>query len=132
MTPGEEKMRVLIVDDSAVVRERVTTLLSEVESVEVVGHAETVREARTSVETLHPDVVILDIRLMDGSGIDVLTYIKQHRPELKVIMLTNYPYPQYRKKCLEAGAEFFFDKSREFDQIAAVVRSWARRSSPKA
>lgn len=125
-------MRVLIVDDSALVRERVTALLSEVETVEVVGHAETVREATTSVEELHPDVVILDIRLIDGSGIDVLTYIKQHQPELKVIMLTNYPYPQYRKRCLEAGAEFFFDKSTEFEQIAAVVRSWARRSSPEA
>lgn len=132
MTPCEGKMRVLIVDDSAVVRERVTTLLSEVESVEVVGHAETVREATTSLEALRPHVVILDIRLTDGSGIDVLTYIKQHRPELKVIMLTNYPYPQYRKKCLEAGAEFFFDKSTEFDQIATVVRSWAGGSSPEA
>jgi len=132
MATCEENMRVLIVDDSAVVRERVTALLSEVESVEVVGHAETVREATASLEALHPDVVILDIRLIDGSGIDVLTYIKQHRPELKVIILTNYPYPPYRKKCLEAGAEFFFDKSTEFDQIAAIVRSWARRSSPEA
>lgn len=119
-------MRVLIVDDSAVVRDRVTAMLSDLESVEVVGHAGTVSEATASVQALNPDVVILDIRLMDGSGIDVLTYIKQYRPELKVIMLTNYPYPQYRKKCLDAGADFFLDKSTEFDQIAAVCRSWTR------
>jgi DNA-binding NarL/FixJ family response regulator len=121
-------MRVLIVDDSAVVRERLTTLLSEVETVEVVGHAETVHEATTSLHRLNPDAVILDIRLADGSGIDVLTYIQQHRPTLKVIMLTNYPYPQYRQKCLEAGADFFFDKSTEFDQVAQVFRSWVERS----
>ncbi len=121
-------MRVLIVDDSAVVRERLTTLLSEVETVEVVGHAETIHEATTSLQQLNPDAVILDIRLADGSGIDVLTYIQQHRPTLKVIMLTNYPYPQYQQKCLEAGADFFFDKSTEFDQVAQVFRSWVERS----
>jgi DNA-binding NarL/FixJ family response regulator len=62
-------------------------------------------------------VVILDIRFPDGSGIDVLQAIKQDQPAPMVIILTNYPYSGYRQRCLNAGADFFLDKSTEFDQI---------------
>ena len=68
-----------------------------------------------------PDVVILDIRMPDGSGIDVLQTIKQGEPAPAVIVLTNYPYPAYRQKCLQAGADFFLDKSTEFDQIPELI-----------
>ena len=74
--------------------------------------------------------MILDIRLLGGSGIDVLRTLKQEKPSPHVIMLTNYPYPQYREKCLEAGADFFFDKSREFHQVTEVLQQLVRKRSP--
>ena len=115
-------IRVLIVDDSALIRERLKTMLSEIAGVEIVGQAEDKMEAIASNERLHPDVVILDIRLPRGDGIEVLQHIKRDTPSVIVIMLTNYSYPQYRQKCLKAGADFFFDKSTEFDKVIAVLQ----------
>jgi DNA-binding NarL/FixJ family response regulator len=115
------RIKVFIVDDSLIVRERLTTMLVELAGVEVVGQAEDVATAISAIGQLRPDVVILDIRMPGGSGIDVLRQIKQARPELMVIILTNYPYPGYRQRCLQAGANFFLDKSAEFDQIPVLV-----------
>jgi DNA-binding response OmpR family regulator len=70
---------------------------------------------------LKPDVAILDICLAKGSGIQVLETVKSNGPSPVVIMLTAFPYPQYRTKCLEAGADYFFDKLTEFEQVAEVV-----------
>lgn len=117
---------VFIADDSLVVRERLTTLLNELEGIEIVGQAETVADAITAIRQLKPAVVILDIRMPGGSGIDVLRSIKQDEPATVVIVLTNYPYPAYRKQSLAAGADFFFDKSTEFDQIAKVLEQLKR------
>jgi len=114
-------MRVFIVDDSDLLRQRLGAMLSQMQGIEVVGEARDALEATKLILNLKPDVVILDIRMPAGSGIDVLENIKRVRPAPKVIMLTNYPYPQYRKKAEDAGAEFFFDKATEFDKVAEAV-----------
>jgi YesN/AraC family two-component response regulator len=92
-------------------------MLEELAGIEVVGQAENVAEAISAIRILQPDAVILDIRMPGGIGIDVLENIKQDDSAVLVIVLTNYPYPVYRQKCLQAGADFFLDKSIEFDQI---------------
>lgn len=116
-------MRVFVVDDSDIVRERLATMLSELtEKIELIGQAQDPLEATESIRKLKPDLVILDIRLRGGSGIDVLREIKKDEPAPIVMILTNYPYPQYRKKCKNAGADFFFDKSTEFDKASEVVQ----------
>jgi DNA-binding NarL/FixJ family response regulator len=56
-----------------------------------------------------------------GSGISVLEEVKRRGKSPVVIMLTNYPYPQYRKKCMDAGADYFFDKSNEFHKVTEVL-----------
>ena len=71
-------------------------------------------------------MVILDIRMPGGSGIDVLKRVKQGEVTPMVIILTNYPYPGYRQKCLQAGADFFLDKSTEFDQIPKLFEQLKR------
>ena len=111
------KIKVFIADDSLIVREHLVTMLDELVGVEIVGQAENVAEAIGGIRNVQPDVVILDIRMPDGSGIDVLQNIKQGGAAPMVIILTNYPYPGYRQRCLNAGADFFLDKSTEFDQI---------------
>ena len=114
-------MKVLIADDSALVRERLMTMLSELNGIEIISEARDGQEALDTIQTLCPDVVILDIRMPKGNGIDVLKYIDKNKPSCMVIMLTNYPYPQYREACMEAGADFFFDKSTQFDMIPKVL-----------
>lgn len=96
-------------------------MLDELAGIEIVGQAGTVTEAISAIRNLQPDVVILDIGMPGGRGIDVLENLKQNDSALLVIVLTNYPYPSYRQKCLQAGADFFLDKSTEFDQIPDLL-----------
>ena len=114
-------MRILIADDSAVVRARLISLLADLRGIEVVGQAEDAIEARNLAEKLRPDVAILDLRMPKGSGADVLYDIKKLHPTPKVIMLTNYPHPENRKKCMDGGADYFFDKSNEFQKVVSVL-----------
>jgi DNA-binding NarL/FixJ family response regulator len=123
---SNHKIKVLVVDDSLIVREHLVTMLDELAGIEVVGQAENVAEAISAIRILQPDVVILDIRMPGGSGIDVLQTIKQDEVAPMVIILTNYPYPAYRQKCLQAGADFFLDKSTEFDQIPELFERFER------
>ena len=120
------KVNVFIADDSLIVREHLVTMLEELAGIEIVGQAENVAEAISAIRILKPDAVILDIRMPGGSGIDVLQNIKQDDSAVLVIVLTNYPYPVYRQKCLQAGADFFLDKSTEFDQIPELFERFKR------
>jgi DNA-binding NarL/FixJ family response regulator len=122
-------MKILIADDSSVVRERLKILLTDVQGIEVVGQAEDALEARDLVEKLRPDVAILDLRMPKGSGADVLLDIKKLNPTPMVIMLTNYPHPENRKKCMERGADYFFDKSTEFQKVLSVLKVMRRGSA---
>jgi len=123
---ADQKIKVFIADDSLIVREHLVTMLDELDGIEIVGQAENVTEAIDAIQRLRPDVVILDIHMPGGSGIDVLETIKQDRAAPIVIILTNYPYPGYRQKCLRAGADFFLDKSTEFDQIPKLFEQFKR------
>jgi DNA-binding NarL/FixJ family response regulator len=115
-------MKILIVDDSVELRQRLVKMLSELPEIKVIGQAKDTAEAIESISSLRPDSVILDIRMPVGSGIDVLKKIKRDYPSVRVIMCTNYPTAQYRKRCLDLGADYFFDKSAEFENIARIIR----------
>ena len=114
-------MRVFIAEDSPKVVERLTDLLEQVGELEVIGHAADVREAAECIRRLRPDVVILDVRMTNGNGIDVLKTIKITRPETKVIIFSNFSDAQYRKRLLDTGADAFLDKSSDFNQIPGIV-----------
>jgi len=115
-------MRLFIADDSEILRFRLIEMLSEIKEIEIVGQTGYAQEAIESVKKLIPDVVILDLRLPDGNGINVLKTIKKRNAFTKVIIFTNYPYFQYRKRCLDAGAEFFFYKATEFEELIEVLK----------
>jgi len=117
-------IRVFIVDDSPIVRDRLVDMLAELEGVAVVGQAAEAAEATRLIRELRPDAVVLDIRLASGNGIDVLRTIKKERPDVLVIMLTLYPDLQYRESCMKAGASFFLDKSTGFEKIPEALKTW--------
>ena len=114
-------MKVLIVDDSKIVCNGLREMLINIANLVVVGEAHNADEAVKAISELKPDVVILDIRLPGPSGIEVLKDIRGKKLPIRVIMLTNYPYPQYRKKCEELGADYFFDKVTEIEKVTEVI-----------
>ena len=114
-------LTVYIVDDSEMMRERLTESVADIAEVEIVGQSGDPLEALDSIRKSHPDVVILDIRLPGRSGIDVLKDIKKESPAPIVIMITNYPYRQYRQGCMAAGADYFFSKTDEFEMIRETL-----------
>ncbi len=114
---GMEPLRIFIADDSAIVCSRLLTLLADVDAANVIGFAQTAADAYDKIRSLRPDVVLLDIRMPGGSGIDALQRIKRDFPRILIMMFTNYPYAQYSELCKAAGADFFFDKSSEFHRI---------------
>jgi DNA-binding NarL/FixJ family response regulator len=119
-------MKVFIVDDSKIVCEGLQQMLTNIADVEIVGQAHNAQDAIASISESKPDVVMLDIRLPGLSGIDVLKDIRAKKLPIRVIMLTNYPYPQYRKKCEELGADYFFDKVTEIEEIPKVIAELAK------
>jgi DNA-binding NarL/FixJ family response regulator len=116
-------MKVLIVDDSKIVCAGLRKLLSNIIDVNIVGQAHNAPEAITAISEFEPDVVVLDIRLPGQSGIDVLRDIRDKKLPIRVMMLTNYPYPQYRKKCEELGADYFLDKVTEIEKVPDIIKA---------
>jgi DNA-binding NarL/FixJ family response regulator len=114
--------RIYIVDDSVKLRKRLYELLSDVDNVQVIGQAGNADQALDDIRVLKPDTVLLDIRLPGKNGIQLLGEIKEWQPEITVIMMTNYDYPQYRHKSFRAGADHFFNKNREFESIIDVLK----------
>jgi DNA-binding NarL/FixJ family response regulator len=121
-------LRLFIADDSLVIRARLVILLADLVGVELVGQAGNGAEVISAIQRLKPDVVILDIHMPGNSGFEVLQNIKQGQAAPMVIILTNSPYSVYRQKCLQAGADFFLDKSTEFDQIPELLEQYKRSS----
>jgi DNA-binding NarL/FixJ family response regulator len=115
-------MRLFIADDSEILRVRLIDMLSEIEGIEIIGQAQESLDAIKSIQELNPHVVILDIRMPRINGIKVLEAIKKDDESPTVIIFTNYPYPQYRKRCMDLGADFFFDKSTEFEKLFDTVK----------
>jgi DNA-binding NarL/FixJ family response regulator len=121
-------MRVFLVDDSLLVRVRLAKMLQDLWQVEKVIEAGTVAEAQGLLPDSNADVVIVDMRLPDGDGLEVLRAAKRMQPTPAVIVLTNYAYDQLRATCLEAGADEFLDKRTEFERLPAIVTELGRRA----
>lgn len=119
---GLKRLSVAIVDDSLPLQKRLAALIPQDGSAEVIAFASTVFDAIQLVWDRSPDVVVLDFQLKEGTALDVLEGIQDKVPQPVVIVLTNYPEPIYRSKCLEAGASRFLDKSTEFDKLTQAIR----------
>jgi DNA-binding NarL/FixJ family response regulator len=117
---GPRNITVFVADDSIVLRERLLEMLCEIPGVEVLGCAEDGLHAINSIRQLKPDAVVLDIQMPRGTGLDVLKNVKRDGAGPMVIVFTNFPYAQYRKRALEYGADFFFDKSTEFELLRGL------------
>lgn len=114
-------MKVVIADDSKILRERLTEMATEISGINVVGQAATGFETIDQIEKFRPDAVLLDIRMPFGNGLDVLKNIKNKAYAPVVIVLTNFPLPQYQELCRKSGADYIFDKSNDFEKIFGLL-----------
>jgi DNA-binding NarL/FixJ family response regulator len=126
------KLRIFIADDSSMVRERLANFIAELENAELIGQAADVPSALNTLSRLAPDLVILDIRMPGGTGIQVLEQLKRSPSPPVVIMLTAFATDQYRQKCLALGADYFFDKSTEINLAFETIEHLAhqKRQNP--
>jgi DNA-binding NarL/FixJ family response regulator len=114
-------MRIFLVEDSEQIRERLVELIQAVGGHTVVGEADNFDDAVSGIRHSRPDVAIFDIKLARGNGIDALARAKKEMPTLRGIVLSNYATPQHVRASAEAGAEYFLDKSAEFEKIGDIL-----------
>ncbi len=120
--PG--KIRVFIVEDSTIFVQAIMNLIGEIEGIEVVGSAGDAGQAKEGILRLNPDVVILDIQIAGGSGLDVLKDIKSRSCNAAIaIVYSSEAEPGYRRACVKLGADFVFDKSQDYEALFEVLRS---------
>ena len=114
-------LRVLLVEDSARIAERLRDLLENEAGAEVVSVVTDEKSAIEAARSSRVDVMILDLQLRTGTGFGVLRALGKHRPA--TIIMTNYALPQYRAKALELGVEHFLDKSSDFERLPEILAS---------
>jgi two-component system OmpR family response regulator len=124
-------LRVLLVEDSTLLAERLSELISALPDVELIDSVQTESEALIQVNTARPDVLILDLHLRSGSGFGLLRSLAGNtsvaRP--KIIILTNFGLPEYRRQAESFGVEAFLDKSRDYFQLPELLRHFANERS---
>jgi DNA-binding NarL/FixJ family response regulator len=125
MTPVPAKkyklMKIIIADDSSLWRDRIKSLLESINNVHVEGEAENGVEALQLIRKIEPDLAILDIRMPELNGIEVLKKIREMGLQTKVCILTNYPYKQYKERCIAAGTDYFIDKNLDIQQLLDII-----------
>ena len=112
---------VFIVDDSISIRSRLAEMLRGMADVSVIGEAATAPDAVDGILAKRPETVLLDLNLSGRSGIEVLRTVHKQAPEIVFVVLTNHSEPQYRRACTLAGAQYFLDKSTEFQRVREVI-----------
>lgn len=114
-------MKVLIADDSALIRERLQDMLEIYPQVELVGSLKNGIETLKALRTLTPDLAIVDIKMPGISGLEVLTEIRKEDKSIKFIILTLYPSDYYQQIAMEGGADYFFSKVEDFEKMSVIV-----------
>jgi len=114
-------MKIVIADDSSLLRDRIRSLLNGLKEKLVIYEAENGVETLKLIKDKKPDLAILDIRMPEMNGIEVLKKIRELKMKTKICILSNYPYPQYKKKCFEVGADYFLSKTEEFEDIKIII-----------
>lgn len=125
----EQRMRMLVVDDHEVVRQGLVALLDRREEFEVVAQAGTVSEAVAAAARFEPDLVIMDVRLPDGSGIEACREIRAARPATRVVMLTSYPDEEAVLSAIIAGASGYLLKQIRGRDLVSALESVGRGES---
>jgi DNA-binding NarL/FixJ family response regulator len=127
MTESHFPVSVFIADDSAIIRDRVAATLGA-HAMNIVGQADSPQACIDGILCAHPDVVVLDVRLEGGTGLQVLRAVRRLEPGIGFVVFSNNADPAYRKRYLGEGAQCFLDKSTELDQLVTAVENSFHRT----
>jgi DNA-binding NarL/FixJ family response regulator len=119
----------VLVEDSILMRAHLASSLSAINGIGVIRQAGDVPAGLRLLECVKADVLILDVELPGQSGLDLLKIVRRRDPAVTIIMLTNHDHPKLRQKCEELGANFFFNKLTEFEQVAQTCRDLTARQA---
>ena len=118
-------LRVFLVEDSPHVRDLLLDYLNEPGEVEIVGYADTEIDSVAAILADPVDVVIVDLRLREGTGMAVIEKLRHANlnPQPKIIVFTNHPFPEIRARAMQMGADYFFDKSADYDSVRTTLQA---------
>ena len=125
MSSSATPVKVFLADDSPLICDRVATILSSA-GMSVVGRSDTPQGCFSGILATQPDVVVLDVQLEGGAGLEVMRTVRLAAPEVAFIVFSNNSGPAYRKRYLHEGALEFVDKSTEFALLAPAVARAAK------
>jgi DNA-binding NarL/FixJ family response regulator len=128
--PSVPTLKLLLVEDSRVLADRLVELIDQTASVELVAHVDNERDATALLRDHAVDIVILDLQLRQGTGLGVLKSLNPIGPRPRVIVLTNFDLPAYRREATELGADYFLDKSREYHRVPEILETLAASAHP--
>lgn len=121
-SPSLPVLRVFLVEDTISIRKRVAARFAAIEGVQVVGEAEEPGPALVGIGSTDTDVVVMDLHLTGGTGMELLRGLAQSRPPVITIVLTNHSGNGFRQACLANGAQYFFDKTSEFELACHTIK----------
>ncbi len=129
VTIAPHSVRVMLAEDSEIIRDRLVEMLKDASGIDLVGVACDAPEASALFFAVRPAAAILDIQMPSGSGIRVLEEIKRTDRSCVVVILTSFAFPELRQRCLDSGADFFLDKATEFERILDVLDDMGTRGA---
>lgn len=127
--PSRTTLNVFLVEDAEPIRRRIAQLLGDIADVRIVGEAEDEDTALTAIRRLAPDVAVIDLRLAAGTCLRLISMLKAEYPKLVIIVLTNHSARAFETACRAAGADFFFDKTTEFEAVHRTIAALASTGS---
>lgn len=118
-------IRVFLVEDSPHVRDLLLDFLHVPGEVEITGFADNEIESVAAILADPVDAVIVDLKLREGSGMAVIEKLRSAKliPQPKIIVFTNHPFPEIRRRAMQLGADYFFDKSAEYDSVRTTLQA---------
>ncbi len=114
-------VKALIVDDSDILRDRIRNVLEKFKEITFIKEVDNSEDALEYAKVFSPHLLLLDIRIHGDNGITTLKNLRDRGYEGKIIILTNFPFPLYKAKCMEYGADYFLSKTDDFDKLPEVV-----------
>jgi two-component system OmpR family response regulator len=119
----EKSVKVLLVEDSAVIAEILSEALSEIPEVDLVGVVDSETEAFRVITRDRVDLIFLDLQLKQGTGFGILRSLAHMHPAPRSVVLTNHDLPEYHTAAMALGATYFLDKARDFHRLPEIVRA---------
>jgi DNA-binding NarL/FixJ family response regulator len=114
-------LTIYLAEDSVIVRTKLKAALEECTAIKVIGEAGNAQQAIQEIRQLDPQVSIIDIRMPEGGGFPILQDIKARTPDRITMILTSFPSAQYRETYLSAGADYFWDKTKDIPQMIELL-----------